>query len=160
MGLDGKPGRIPLEVLTPAMMSEEIGLPPGTVGALTTGLALTLVAMVSAWAFAVAVRRRLAQLGMLGAVGATPSQISRLIRPETASLAVAGAGTGAVLGVLVPRVLPPLGVLVQGRLEAPPPPDVGVFDVLAPALLGVVAGVVAAWLPARTAGRVAVVAAL
>ncbi|MGI8575960.1 MAG: hypothetical protein ACR2MA_11635, partial [Egibacteraceae bacterium] len=112
------------------------------------------------WFFVLVGGRCLAGLGGLGPFPPTPSQISRLIRPETASLAVAGAGTGAVLGVLVPRVLPPLGVLVQGRLEAPPPPDVGVFDVLAPALLGVVAGVVAAWLPARTAGRVAVVAAL
>lgn len=135
--------------------------PPGLlgvlVGLLVTAFAATVAAMVAACAFAVGVRRRLRQIGMLGAIGATPGQVRRLLRREGLFIGVGGALLGGALG---------LGLAVAGQpvLERFMDRDViltlPALAVVPPVLLGALASMAAAFWPARTAARVPVVAAL
>ncbi len=140
-----------------AFTAEPPGLLGVLVGTLVTAFAGTIAAMVAACAFAVGVRRRLRQIGMLGAVGATPRQVRRLLRREGLVIGVGGALLGGPLGVA-------LAVAGQPVLERFLDRDVVLtlpaLAVVPPVVLGALASLAAAFWPARTASRVPVVAAL
>ncbi|ADP81939.1 FtsX-like permease family protein [Pseudofrankia inefficax] len=119
---------------------------------------LLLVAFVAAAGFAVLAHRRLRQLGMLAAIGATARHI-RLMMAVT-GLLVGGlaAGAGAALGLaLWPAVAawlePAVGHRVD-RLDIPWPLVAGV------GLLAVLMATAAAWWPARAVSRLPVTLAL
>ena len=104
---------------------------------------------------------RTRELGALRAVGMTSRQMRRMIRHESIITALIGATMGIVLGVglaaLVTRRLSDYSVSTggDGMHLAIPGVSLAVF-----ALAAVVAGVLAAVLPARRAGRLNVLQAL
>lgn len=119
---------------------------------------LLLVAFVAAAAFAVQAQRRLRQLGMLAAIGATGKQV-RLVMTATGFLVGAVA---AILGTAGGLALWPL---VAPRLENAARHRIALSNISWPLVvaLGVLAIAMAtgaAWWPARTAARIPVTAAL
>jgi putative ABC transport system permease protein len=136
--------------------NEEIA---AALGALTAGaVALFLVSLVAAAGFAVVAQKRLRQLGMLAAVGATRRHIRLVLAINGFFIGLAGAGLGASIGLvgwayLVPR----LEVAVGHRI---PPFDVPWWLVTAAMVLAVVMATGAAWLPARTIASTPIVSAL
>ena len=113
---------------------------------------VSLLGMVNTLVLAVFERTR--ELGMLRAVGMTRRQVRRMIRHEAVMIALIGAGIGLPLGV-------GLGALVIRSLSQ--------FDVsfslpvgtlVAFTLVAIVAGLLAALLPARRASRLNVLHAL
>jgi putative ABC transport system permease protein len=113
---------------------------------------VSLLGMVNTLVLAVFERTR--ELGMLRAVGMTRRQVRRMIRHEAIVIALIGAGIGLPLGV-------GLGALTVHSLA-----DYGVEfslpvgTLVAFTLVAVVAGLLAALLPARRAGRLNVLNAL
>lgn len=97
------------------------------------------------------VRQRTRELGVRMALGAAPSRIGRSVLTQAATLAVVGCLLGVPLSWSAARLL-------QARLYG-----VGAFDapaLLAAAALLLLAAVLAAWLPARRAVRIAPMQAL
>jgi putative ABC transport system permease protein len=119
---------------------------------------LLLVAFVAAAAFAALAHRRLRQLGMLAAIGATDRQV-RLVMTATGFLVGVLA---AVSGTLVALALWPI---VAPRLEAPLNHRIELSNIPWPLIAALVVLAIAmstgaAWWPARTVSRLPVTLAL
>jgi len=104
---------------------------------------------------ALSVLERTRELGLLRAVGMSRRQVKRMVRVESVLVAVFGGllglAVGAVFGVALQRAL-----VDQGVTELTfPVGQLAVYLVLA-----AVAGVIAAWLPARRASRLNVLRAI
>lgn len=138
--------------------SDNGALVAGTLVLVSATVLLLLVAFVAAAAFAVLAHRRLRQLGMLAAIGATGRQV-RLVMSATGVLVGAVAAIlGTVEGlVLWPLVAPRLENAVNHRIELSNIPWPLVMTV---GLLAVAMSTGAAWWPARTVSRVPVIAAI
>jgi putative ABC transport system permease protein len=121
-------------------------------------LALVEAALVASAAFAVSIRRRQRELGLLAAAGATPGQLGGSVLLEAALLGAVAAVAGVVLGLLIAVALSPYIDELTGRRNQPLIVDVG--GLLAPAIVGFVAALIAALAPAHTASRVPVLTAL
>jgi putative ABC transport system permease protein len=119
--------------------------------ALSVGIAV--LGIVNTLALSVLERTR--ELGLLRAVGMSRRQVKRMVRVESVLVAVFGGllglVVGAVFGVALQRAL-----VGQGVTELAFP----VGQLLAYLLVAAVAGVVAAWLPARRASRLNVLRAI
>ncbi len=115
-----------------------------------------LVALIGiANTLALSVFERTGELGLLRAVGMTPSQTRRMIRYEAAQVALFGTSIGVAIGVLF------------GWAAATALPDSFVYTVAVPVerigvLIGIctAAGLLAAAFPARRAGRLDVLDAI
>jgi putative ABC transport system permease protein len=123
-----------------------------------SAMVLLLVCLIAASGFAVLAQRRLRQLGMLAATGATRRQLRLVVVANGAVVGVIAAVGGALAGLA-------LWIGIAPRLEAIAGHRIGRFDVPWPQvglamLLAVVAATAAAWWPARTMARVAVTRAL
>jgi putative ABC transport system permease protein len=122
-------------------------------GLLGVSMVIALLGVVNTMALAVLERTR--ELGMLRAVGMTRRQIRQVIRREAAAVSVFGAALGLVVGL-------PIGaVLVRGLSS------IGVDRVTVPVsqvamvtLVALLAGVIAAIVPARRAAKLDVLAAI
>lgn len=122
------------------------------------GLALVEAALVASAAFAVSIRRRQRDLGLLAATGAEPRHLAGTVIAEGVLLGAVGALTGAIVGLA--------GALVASawldELTDRRNPPVGI----APTLLvvacgiGILAALIAAIVPAWTAARSPVLTAL
>lgn len=128
---------------------------------IATGVAALLlaeVAFVAGAAFAAGTRRRLREIGLLGANGADVKQIRLTVIGEGLTVGLVGGIAGVATGVLI---------LILGRpiMQRFVPfvmsgVDLYAWDVVGPLLVAVISTVVAAWLPARTASRVPTTTAL
>ena len=121
-------------------------------------VALFLVSLVAAASFVVIAQRRLRQLGMLAAVGATEKQIRLVMVANGAVAGAVAAVLGAVVGVagwiaVSPRVEEAVGYRVDAF-------NVPWWLLAAGGLLAVVTAAGAAWWPARTMARIPPVLAL
>jgi predicted permease len=120
---------------------------PRTAMQMLLGFAALAVVLASVGVYSVvafSVARRRTEMGVRMAVGATSSQVTRLVVREMMTLVAAGIAIGLLLGVLLAPALRSLLVGVQP------------FDVPTFAVVGMVIALVAAlsaWLPARRAGR-------
>ena len=122
-------------------------------------VAVLVCALVIANTFAVLLAQRTRELALLRCVGATARQLRRGVLAESAVIGlvsavagvVAGIGTAALLGAIASRYDSPIPLT---ELSVP------VTAVIAGLALGLVVTVVAAYLPARRATRVAPLAAL
>jgi hypothetical protein len=113
--------------------------------------------VVASAAFTVDHRRRM-RAGLLGAVGASSSQVVRIATWEAAGIGVAGAALGMAAGIaLAAAAQPAIERLLQRSITG-----VGLdwVDLAWPAGFGLVAAVVAARRPARSAARVPLVVAV
>ena len=121
-------------------------------------LALVEAALVASAAFAVSIRRRQRELGLLGAAGATPRQLAGSVITEALLLGAIACVAGVALGAGGSFGLSPfLDELTQRRN---PPVVLDAMGIVAPVLIGFVAALLAAVVPARTVARVPVLVAL
>lgn len=126
--------------------------------ATVAGFGLLEVLLLAGAAFAVGTRRQTRELGLLAATGGDDTDIRRTVLAQGAMLGVGGAVIGLGAGVLLVAFL--RGALEQvaskrfGALDAAAP------DLIAVAMLGVVAGLVAAIVPARAAAARSVLSML
>ena len=122
------------------------------------GLAMVEVALVAAAAFAVSVRRRQRELGLLAAVGAAPSHLAGTVVAESLLLGVAGSLGGIVMGLAGALAVSPwLDVLTDRRTAAI---GLSLGWIAISAAIGIGASLLAALVPAWTAARVPVMTAL
>ena len=120
-------------------------------GAVVTVLVILQVALLAGPAFAVSLRRRQRELGLLGASGADNAALRRTMLASGVVLGFVGACVGLVLGWIVTWVLSATQNLDLG-VEGSGPPALRP-ELLAVAGIGVLAAVAAALVPAVSAGR-------
>jgi putative ABC transport system permease protein len=119
---------------------------------------LLLASLVAAAGFAVVAQRRLRQLGMLTATGATPKHLRLVLVTNGALVGMIATVAGTLAGLaLWVAVGPTLEAAVDHRIDRLSLP-LGLIGVTA--LLAVLAATGAAWWPARTAARVPIMHAL
>ena len=119
---------------------------------------LLLVALIAAASFVVIAHRRMRQLGMLAAIGATDKQLRLVTLTNGTLVGVVAAVIGATVGfagwaVAAPFVEDAVGYRIDQF-------DVPWWLIASGMLLAIVAGTVAAWWPARSVARVPTVRAL
>jgi len=122
------------------------------------GLALVDAALVAAAAFAVGVRRRQRELGLLAASGAEPRHLTATVLAEAGVLGLVASVGGVIAGLLGALAMSPLLDDLSGHRN-----PLIAFDpvmLFAAAALGIVASVVAGTAPAWAAGRMPVLRAL
>jgi putative ABC transport system permease protein len=136
-----------------------IGEDTGSASILILGaLALVEAALIASAAFAVSIRRRQRELGLLAATGATPRQLAGTVLIEGALLGLLACVAGVALGLAAALGLTPfLDDLTQRRN---PPLVVDVLGLVGPAAIGFLAAMIAAVVPARTVAQVPVLLAL
>ena len=113
---------------------------------------VSLFGMVNALALAVFERTR--EIGMLRAIGLTRRQTRRMIRHEGIITALIGAALGLPLGVFI------AAVIVQGLSDMDVTFSLPVVIIVVFAIVSMIAGTLAAVLPARRASRLNVLSAL
>ena len=115
------------------------------------GLCLGVAALALYAVLSVAVRRRIAELGLRQAIGARRSQLSMLVLAEGAKLLLYALVPGVLIGILI-------GHALSSQLHQTEPADPLTW--IASALVLALATVLASWLPAARAMRVAPASAL
>lgn len=125
---------------------------------LFVGFGVLEIVLLAGAAFAVGARRQVRELGLVGAQGGTARDVRRIVLAQGLALGVLGSAAGAVAGA---------GTAIAGRPLWERATDMAITDwdfptvvIVAVLLIGVVAGFGAAVVPARTAYRMPVVAAL
>jgi putative ABC transport system permease protein len=119
---------------------------------LALSVIVSLFGMVNALALAVFERTR--EIGMLRAVGMTRRQTRRMVRHESVITALIGAALGLPLGVAV------AAVAIRALDNADVAFSVPISGMVVFTIVAIVAGIAAAALPARRAGRLNVLNAL
>ena len=133
-------------------------LNPETIVLALATVGLLLIALVAVGGFTVLAQRRLRSLGMLGALGATDTNIRLVVRVNGVLVGVVGALAGTVLGLAA-------WLAYRPELQSSAHHLIGPFQlpwvVIGPAIaLAVVATYFAASRPARAITRIPIVAAL
>jgi putative ABC transport system permease protein len=125
---------------------------------LVVGFAAVQVGLLAAAAFSVGARRQRREMAMISALGATPSQIGRILLADGALLGFAGGTCGVIAGLVTfAAARGQLERLVNHPLQIGGPPILPLSTVL----LGAVAfGLLAALGPAWSVGRMSVQSAL
>lgn len=119
---------------------------------------LMLVALIAAAGFVVVARRRLRQLGMLAAIGATERHLRLVMLANGAAVGALAAALGAAVGLGAWLIsASSLEGVVGHRIEAF---DVPWWLVVSSMLLAVASAIGAAWWPARAVARTPIVSAL
>ncbi|GAA4839535.1 ABC transporter permease [Kitasatospora terrestris] len=123
------------------------------------GVALFIGSFLVVNTFSMLVTRRARETALLRAIGATRGQVVRSVLAEASLTGLLASAAGYLLGLGIAAVLPDL--LATGGAPLPHSPLVlGPRPVAAALAVGVGVTVLAAWLPARRAARVAPVEAL
>ena len=123
-----------------------------------TTVFLLLASLVAAAGFAVVAQRRLRQLGMLAAVGATEKQVRLVLLANGAVVGAIAAAVGTAVGLGAWLVFAPtLESAIDHRIDRLSLPW---WLIVTTALLAVFGATAAAWWPGRTAARLPVVLAL
>jgi putative ABC transport system permease protein len=134
---------------------------PATAGALSLAMStllLLLVSVIAAAGFVVIAQRRLRELGMLAAVGATARRLRLVLLADGAIVGFVAALLGTALGLAGWIVAAPrLENAVGHRIEATQVPW---WLVVAGMALAVVTALAAAWWPARAVARIPITQAL
>jgi putative ABC transport system permease protein len=151
-------GSLSQDVVTRHAPAASNPLNPETIVLALATVGMLLIALVAVGGFTVLAQRRLRSLGMLGALGATDSNIRLVVRVNGVLVGVVGALAGAVLGLVV-------WLAYRPELESSAHHLIGPFQlpwiVIGPAMaLAVIATYFAASRPARSITRIPIVAAL
>ena len=121
-------------------------------------LALVEAALVASAAFAVSIRRRQRELGLLAASGATPRQLAGSVLAGAAILGALACVVGVVGGLAISFGLSPfLDQLTQRRN---PPILLDATGLVGPIVIGMLAALIASIVPARTVARAPVLLSL
>ncbi|MFF7990829.1 ABC transporter permease [Kitasatospora xanthocidica] len=124
------------------------------------GIALFVGIFIIANTFTMLVAQRTKELALLRAIGASRKQITRSVKIEAALVGLTASVAGLVAGI---GIAAGLQSLLNGPLEANLPDGplvIAPSTVIAALAVGVLVTLVAAWLPARRASRIAPVAAM
>jgi putative ABC transport system permease protein len=121
-------------------------------------LALVEAALIASAAFAVSIRRRQRELGLLAATGATPRQLAGTVVAGAAMLGVVASILGVAVGLLGAFALTPWLDQLTDRRNGPLVIDT--LGLVGPVLIGFAAAMIAAVVPARTAASVPVLLSL
>jgi putative ABC transport system permease protein len=125
---------------------------------MAASVVLLLVSLVAAAGFVVVAQRRLRQLGMFAAIGATVRHLRLAMVANGALIGAVAAAVGAGIGLIGWLLLvPALETAVGHRIERF---DVPWWLVVTAVILAVTTATAAAWWPARTIDRVTIVSAL
>jgi putative ABC transport system permease protein len=147
-------------------LSTDLGISPDGDGdaAETAVLALVVASLVlevvllAGPAFAVGVRRQRRDLALIGATGGTAGDLRRIVLANGVVLGAGAALAGAAAGIGLAAVAIPV---IEARTDQVFGPfDVPWRDVVLTVAVGLLAGLAAAWFPARQAARTDVVDAL
>lgn len=131
---------------------------PAVIGTVIAALMLAEVALVAGAAYATGIRRRLRELGLLSVNGATVQHLRFIVVGEGMVAGLVGAGIGTAIAIAALQFGRPV---LQNFVDRYITGDlVGPFELVPPALVGVAAATIAAWVPARAAARVPAVTAL
>jgi putative ABC transport system permease protein len=144
------PGGVAID--TPTRNSRDLGV------LLVATLGMILVAVLALTAFLVLAQRRVRQLGMLAAIGATRRQVRRVTVIHGLIIGVIAAVVGTVAAAAGWALTSSLIARVSGRRVSWG--SVPLWLIVTPGVMGIVASTLAAWWPARTMARVPVVRAL
>lgn len=128
------------------------------IGTGVAALILAEVAFIAGAAFATGTRRRLREIGLMGANGASYKQLRSTVVGEGFVIGLVGGLGGSLLAffiVLLGRST--LQQFVERRIDQFP---FSPLDIVGPILVATVACVIAAWLPAKTAANVPTLTAL
>lgn len=139
----------------------DIGLEGSVAGPATIvlgGLALVNASLVAAAAFAVGVRRRQRELGLMAAAGAERRHLTGSVLAEAVLLGLVGAIAGAVVGLLYALLASPFLDELTGHRN--PSISLDLPLLLIAGVMGQAAALVAAIAPAWAAARLPVLAAL
>ncbi len=130
----------------------------GEPAAILAGLGLLGVVVTAAAAFSLGARRQVRELGLVAANGGTARHLRRVVLAQGLTLGVVGAVSGLVLGAAVTVLGTPLWERLTGQLVE----DLrfGWLELTVAGLLGVLASVLAALVPALGAARLHPVDAL
>ena len=131
---------------------------PGAGIVVLGALALVEAALVASAAFAVGIRRRQRELGLLAAAGAEPRHLAGTVVGEGLLLGGCGAVLGIAVGLAGALALSPWLDQLTDRRNPPVTPDPGM--ILVAGGIGLVATLIAAAAPAWAAARMPVLAAL
>lgn len=131
---------------------------PAIVSTGAAALLLVEVAFITGAAFAAGTRRRLREIGLMGANGASEKHVRTTVVAEGLSIGLVGAMAGLVLGILIMVLARPLLQRFVSHVIV----GVGVTfsDVIGPILVALVSVVLAVLIPARTASKVPTTTAL
>lgn len=130
----------------------------GAIG-MVSSVAVFVGVFVVANTFGTLVRQRTRRLALLGAIGATPRQIKRLIRLEALALGAVASAGGVLLGYPVSAVL--TGLFARDGFDvSAADAQFGWVALAAPAAAGVLVTQIAAWRAARRAARISPMQAL
>ncbi|MEV8377220.1 FtsX-like permease family protein [Kribbella sp. NPDC056861] len=126
--------------------------------ALVIGFGVLEIVLLAGTAFAVGARRQTRELGLVTAAGGTPRDIRRIVLAQGVFAGAIGSGSGLLLAIVVTFAGRPLWERLFSSLLL----DLQIpWSKLLPiALLGLLAGLAAAVVPAVSAGRMAPMAAL
>ncbi len=125
---------------------------------LVAGMALLEVVLLAGPAFAVGARRRRRELALVTATGGEPRDVGNIVLAGGVVLGLAGGIVGIAIGIGLAAALLPTLQRVNGAVAGHF--DIRPLELAAVALLGLLTGVAAAYLPARSAARQDVIAAL
>jgi putative ABC transport system permease protein len=153
-----QPSSIGPNVSTPQSASANNPINPETIVLALATVGMLLIALVAVGGFTVLAQRRLRALGMLGALGATDSNVRLVVRANGVVVGVVGALAGFAVGLVAWLVYRP-------SVESSSHHVIGAFQlpwvVIGPAMaLAVLATYFAAARPARAVTRLSIVAAL
>jgi ABC-type lipoprotein release transport system permease subunit len=131
---------------------------PGVMSTAASAILLVEVAFITGAAFAAGTRRRLREIGLMAANGASAKHVRSTVVGEGLTIGAIGAGVGVVLGLAVlvlgrPIIQRSVSRVITGL-------DVGWLDLLGPVLVALVSVVLAVLIPARTASKVPTTTAL
>ncbi|MCP3856996.1 MAG: FtsX-like permease family protein [Actinomycetia bacterium] len=119
---------------------------------------LGLAALVVSAAFAISIRRRQRELGLLATIGAEPDHLRRAVQLEGAVVGLVASVAGTTIGLISIVVARPWLEEPAGRLFGPLQPTPAI--VVGGIALGVSSATLAAWLPARGVTRQPAIEAL
>ncbi|MGY4391386.1 ABC transporter permease [Streptomyces sp. TE12347] len=123
------------------------------------GVALFIGSFLIVNTFTMLVARRTREIALLRAIGATRRQVVRSLLWEAVLLGLAASGLGFLAGLGIASVLPRI-LNITGEALPRGPLVIGPLPVVAALAVGVGITVLAAWLPARKAARIAPVEAM
>jgi hypothetical protein len=131
---------------------------PGIVSTGAAALLLVEVAFITGAAFAAGTRRRLREIGLMGANGASRSHVKSTVLGEGLAIGTVGALAGVVLGVGVLVLARPLLQRFITRVMVGL--GVSLMDVVGPVVIAIISVLLAVAIPARTASKVPTTTAL
>lgn len=123
-------------------------------------LALVVAALVISNTFAVLVAQRARTLALLRCAGGSKKQIRNSVLIEGALLGLVGSVAGAVFALVGGQIVLTVLRQVQETVPLPSRLEVSITTLLVPTIVGVLVTIVACWVPAREATKVAPLAAL